>query len=121
MKTINELEFRDWKSKNTDPYGARIFSYAEDWAELLEKDIELHPEMSVQDVIVRFADQRSRQADHDGITGFMYGAAVSTLAQCWIHGDALRRWHNKEVQIGDEGDRANAEGGTLNPALLNIG
>jgi len=33
----------------------------------------------------------------------------------------LRRWHNKENQIGTEGDKANESGGVLNPALLSIG
>ncbi len=53
--------------------------------------------------------------------GFMYGTAVSILSQTWKHGEQLRRWHNKETQIGNEGDIANEKGGTLNPALLTIG
>ena len=59
--------------------------------------------------------------DDDGITVYMYGCAVSVLAKAWKHGEALRRWHNKETQIGTEGDRANESGGVLNPALLTIG
>jgi len=51
----------------------------------------------------------------------MYGCAVVILSKCWEHGEALRRWHNKDTQIGDEGDRANESGGVLNPALLSIG
>jgi hypothetical protein len=43
------------------------------------------------------------------------------LAKCWLHGEALRRWHNKDTQIGTEGDRANERGGVLNPAMLSIG
>jgi hypothetical protein len=54
------------------------------------------------------------------LIGFMYGVAVSMLAQCWKYGEQLRRWHNLDTQIEHEGERANAEGGTLNPALLNI-
>jgi hypothetical protein len=67
------------------------------------------------------AKRASHEADTEGITGFMYGAAVSTLAQAWVHGDRLRRWHNLDVQIGNEGEKANESGGTLNPALMNIG
>lgn len=48
------------------------------------------------------------------------GMAVSMLVQCWEHGEQLRRWHNLETQIGDEGEKANALGGALNPAVLNI-
>jgi hypothetical protein len=46
---------------------------------------------------------------------------VSCLAKCWVHGEALRRWHNKETQLKDEGDKANEEGGVLNPAVLVLG
>jgi hypothetical protein len=36
-------------------------------------------------------------------------------------GEELRRWHNKDVQIGDEGEKANeTPGAVLNPALLTI-
>ena len=110
-----EQEFADWKEKQTDPYGARIFSYAETWADLMEAEIAKGKKL--EDV----AKYSSQTADTDGITGYMYGAAVSVLAQAWIHGDQLRRWHNLDTQIGDEGERANEQGGTLNPALLNIG
>ena len=50
------------------------------------------------------AKEASHLADSEGITGFMYGCAVSMLAQCWKHGEELRRWHNKDTQIGTEGD-----------------
>jgi len=32
----------------------------------------------------------------------------------------LRQWHNLKTQIKDEGEKANASGGVLNPALLTI-
>ena len=118
----NPQEYADWKAKNADdPYGMRIFSYAEDWADMLEKQIAENSELTIQAVIEKYADALSHTADTDGITGFMYGAAVSVLAQSWIHGDQLRRWHNLKTQIHHEGERANEEGKTLNPALLNIG
>jgi hypothetical protein len=117
-------EYADWKAENADDvYGARIFSYAEDWANLIEKQM-CAPESSdwpIEQVIAKYADPLSHLADTDGITGFMYGAAVSVLAKVWIHGDLLRRWHNLKTQIGNEGEKANESGGTLNPALLNIG
>lgn len=101
-------------ANNTDPYGARIYSYAQDWADLMEA------RMAKGENMGRIAKETSDQADTDGITGFMYGAAVTILAASWVHGDQLRRWHNLDTQLGDEGERANAEGGTLNPAVLNI-
>jgi hypothetical protein len=115
-------EYADWKAKQEgDPYGQRIFSYAEDWANLLEKQMVEQPDWTPDMVIVKYADPFSHLADTDGITGFMYGAAVSVLAKAWVHGDLLRRWHNLKTQIGNEGEAANESGGTLNPALLNIG
>ena len=66
------------------------------------------------------AESASYEADIDGITGFMYGAAVSILSQCWKHGEELRRWHNLSTQIKDEGEKANDSGGVLNPAVLSI-
>lgn len=114
MEIIKQKEFDDWKAKNTDPYGARCFSYAEDWANLMEA--KMAEGAKLEDI----AEETSHEADYDGITGFMYGTAVSILASCWKHGDALRRWHNLEFQIGTEGEEANESGGVLNPAVLNI-
>lgn len=67
------------------------------------------------------AKEMSHLADTEGITGFMYGCAVSILSQVWVHGEELRRWHNIETQIKDEGEKANESGGVLNPALLCVG
>jgi hypothetical protein len=103
------------KAANTDPYGGRVISYAEDWANFMER------EMATGKTVAECAKPTSREADTDGITGFMYGAAVSILAAVWAHGEDLRRWHNLDIQIGTEGEKANESGGTLNPALLNIG
>lgn len=113
---IKDQEFWDAQIEaNKDPYGARILSYAKDWAELMETEIDAGNRL--EDI----AKDTSHCADTDGITGFMYGAAVSVLAKVWEHGERLRRWHNLETQIGTEGERANESGGTLNPAVLNIG
>jgi len=107
---------------NTDPYGRRCFTYAEDWANLLEKRIASDAtEPQVMRIIVDHAEEDSHTADTDGITGFMYGAAVSILSHCWTHGEQLRRWHNLKTQLGDEGEKANENVGVLNPALLRIG
>jgi len=112
------LAFQKWKAVNDDdPYGKRIFEYAEHWATLMERDFENG--ISFNDM----AEKHSRTADYDGITGFMYGAAVSVLSLAWLYGEQLRRWHNKETQLGNEGDLANEDSKkpVLNPALINIG
>lgn len=115
MKVTNEALWADHVSVNTEPYGARIVSYARDWADLME--LEMEAGRRLEDV----AQATASRADTDGITGFMYGCAVQVLAECWEHGETLRRWHNLDIQIGTEGEQANESGGTLNPALLFVG
>ena len=112
MKISNDEAWAAAVENNQDPYGSGVIRYAERWADLIEA--RLADGANFKDV----ARATSREADTEGITGFMYGAAVSTLASCWEHGEALRRWHNLYIQIGVEGERANESGGVLNPALL---
>lgn len=100
------------KEQNDDTYGAGIMVYAERWARMMEALLGQGEQLS------DIAEKTSRMADIDGITGFMYGCAVSILADVWEHGEALRQWHNLETQTGTEGEQANANGGVLNPALL---
>ncbi len=109
------VAWQSWQANNTDPYGAGIMSYAERWGRLMEGAL------SRGEKLESVAESTSHLADNDGLTGFMYGAAVSVLAKVWVHGEDLRRWHNLKTQIKDEGERANASGGVLNPALLHIG
>ena len=93
MKIIKgkENKYCDWFEKNNDPYGRRCFTYAEDWADMMEKAMEGGEKL--EDV----ADQLSHDADHDGITGFMYDMAVSILSEAWVHGEKLRQWHNSKT------------------------
>jgi hypothetical protein len=101
---------------NSDGYGACTVRYAERWARFMEG------RMSAGASLAECADAMSQVADTEGITGFMYGCAVSILSKCWIRGEDLRRWHNRHTQIRDEGDKANDKpGAVLNPALLSIG
>ncbi len=95
-------------AKNKDPYGRACFRYASEWATRMEKLI------GDGAAVESIAKQTSHDADDEGISGYMYGVAVSILSDCWIHGEAVG------VQIGDEGERANESGGVLNPALLTI-
>lgn len=73
----------------------------------MEKSIEKGAAVS------EIAEASSNAADTEGITGFMYGCAVNLLARFWVHGEALRAWHNQKY--GYEGV------GTVNPAILSIG
>lgn len=84
-----EVEFskkEDWelgKSKNTDGYGACIYEYAEGWAKLMQ--VEMSKGNSLKDI----AQKTSFEMDFLGISGFMYGAAVSILSHCWKYGEEL--------------------------------
>ena len=108
-----EMEFKsksDWEiglSKNKDGYGSCIYEYAEGWAKLMQA--EMLEGKKLEDI----AEKTSHEMGFLGITGFMYGAAVSVLSHCWLHGEKLRKWHNKEYN--HEGD------GVVNPAILTIG
>jgi hypothetical protein len=115
IELIDEEGWNKFKSNNTDGYGGRVVRYAEEWARLMQTRLDNGG------TIQGSAEETSRMADDDGITGYMYGCAVGVLAKVWKHGEALRRWHNKETQLGTEGDKANESGGVLNPALLSIG
>lgn len=110
IKDGMEAAYIDWKAKNTDPYGAAIFQFAEEWADGIEQGLRIGRTLE------ECAKGCSEYADTlaGGITGFMYGAAVSILSQCWEHGEQLRRWHNTRM------GQPEAEG-TINPALLTVG
>lgn len=111
MKMINAELYNSWKANQSGPYGLAVFEFAERWADAMEEKI------ANAEKLENVAKQLSIEVA-DGITGFQYGVAVSVLAHCWKYGEQLRRWHNLETQIGDEGEKANESGGILNPALL---
>ena len=119
MKMSNEAAWNECNKVNAgDPYGMAVINYAKRWAELMES--RLGAKVGEGPQVADIAEKASHDADTDGITGYMYGCAASILSKCWIHGEDLRRWHNVNVQVGLEGERANENGGTLNPALLHI-
>lgn len=106
FECLDPDKLKDWEKSNTDSYGGRIISYAKEWAKLMQ--IELNEGKELKDI----AEKTSHEADYDGITGFMYGASVQVLTDCWKHGELLRKWHNKEYN--------HAGNGVVNPAILTI-
>ena len=114
MKIKDQAAWDAFVKNNQDPYGSGVVRFAERWADLMEARARQGGTLD------DFAKETSHEADGEGITGFMYGCAVSILSQCWENGEQLRRWHNLDTQIGDEGERANEHGTALNPALINI-
>lgn len=107
--------WQSWIDANKDFYGAACCTYAERWGRMMQ--VAMREGQSV----AKAAESTQFDADLEGITGFMYGCAVGMLSKAWKHGEELRRWHNLNTQIGNEGEKANESGGVLNPALLSIG
>lgn len=128
FKIFRLKEWAKARKVNTDSYGKGILDYAERWARLLQGAID---EAGINDgrkqnkpaiarIISEQAKRLSRLADTGGVTGFMHGAAVATLGRTWKHGELLRRWHNLDAQLSQEGVIANQQGGVLNPAILRL-
>lgn len=110
-KTMTLRDASFWEQMvraNPDSYGAAVLRYAELWARLMEARIS-------EGVALEYcAESLSHLADEEGITGAMYGMAVAVLSKAWIHGEPLRKWHNKEY--------GNPESkGVINPAILTVG
>lgn len=78
------------RAANTDPYGNAVMEYAERWARIMEGRI------AAGAALAEIAQATSHIADNEGISGFMYGAAVSVLGHVWVHGEELRRWRETD-------------------------
>ena len=122
MKTRpdKEIAYKEYVEVNSkDDYSRAVVTFAESWASMMEGGM-LALGMDPDEFINLYAKSFSHNTDTEGITGFMYGGAAWTLGEYWIHGEILRKWHNLDTQIGDEGEAANRKGTTLNPALMMI-
>lgn len=115
LEELPPMQFsEEWKAKrelglknNQDSYWQAIFSYAENWAKLMQEAIEKEWK-----TLEEVAEKLSHDADLEWITWFMYGAAVNILSQTWKYWNELRKWHNKEYKYEWEG--------VVNPAVLTI-
>lgn len=103
---INKESWENQVAINNDSYGKGVMNYAHLWMRLMEGRIQKG------DTLENCAEEASHIADIDGITGFMYGCAVQIISAVWIHGEALRIWHNKQYGISEE------KQGVVNPAIL---
>ena len=116
MTIKNQKEWDKFVETNDDPYGSACVRYAEAWGDLMEISL------SNGSTVEQCASETSHDADTEGITGFMYGCAVSMLSKCWEHGEELRRWHNVDVG-GEAGEKINEsiEAKVINPAVISVG
>lgn len=108
IKSEKEKEFQECV-KPTGSTFAQVMQtasveYAQRWADLMEQKI------ATGQKVADIAEETSNEADTEGITGFMYGYAVSLLSYFWEYGEELRLWHNKKYH--HDGD------GVVNPTIL---
>jgi hypothetical protein len=131
IKPRSETALRAWRANNESGYGRAIIEYAMTWARLMQSKISRG--YRLKDI----ASLASHEADTDGITGFMFGAAVRVLSDVWVYGDDLRIWHNARYVESfwdtlNEGSIREAfcawqrhytmehNGGVINPAIITI-
>jgi hypothetical protein len=114
-KTKPEAEGGDWwhqvRINGTVGYGGRCITYAADWAWLMERRMASEPDKDFGEI----AKETEKECDYDGLTGFMYGAAVQELSTYWKHGDQLRIWHNRNYGVPSDTE------GVVNPAIITMG
>ena len=97
MKIVNQKAYEDFKKVNSDNfYNRSTIKYAEEWADLME--IEIESGKSVSEI----AKETSHKVPED-ITGSQYNYAVRVLCDCWIYGEELRKFHNKKYGHDGEG------------------
>lgn len=105
----NEVAKKEWdisRSNNQDSYGKGVVDFCERWANLMEMQITNGKKLT------EIASDTEKEADTDGITGFMYGCAIDTLSQVWKYGDELKAWHNRKYMYEGEG--------VVNPVILSM-
>lgn len=116
--SIKSEKLADWQKglkNNEDPYGRACFVFANELAKNLE-DIMIDLGRPFNELTTNEIKQAEKKADEvvGGITGFMYGVAISCLSEVWQYGEELRKWHNS--QMGQPEAK-----GTINPAIMTVG
>lgn len=72
-------------SENTDSYGRAVIENAADWAQRMEKAL-------AQGYKLEKIAKSTMAYTNVGMTGFMPGFVVDTLAEVWRHGESLKKW-----------------------------
>ena len=90
MKILVGMEkiYDDWKNDNQDAYGKECFKFAEDWADLMEKEID--KDNDIKKVLKEKALETRMQATNYRLcTEFMFAVASNILVKCWEYGKYL--------------------------------
>ena len=109
-------KWQKWVDSNQDSYGRAAVVFAAEWAKNMDEMIAQTENKVFSDLTTKQISEASEKADDiaGGITGFMFGAAVQMLSECWSFGEDLRKYHNSKL------GQPEAEV-TLNPAVVTIG
>lgn len=86
FECADQPAYDSWKAKNTDGYGNAVFVFAEQWAKLMQ--VEIQSGKTISDC----AKGLVSEADTVGLSGFQYGAACNILSTCWKHGEQFKEW-----------------------------
>lgn len=94
-------------------YVEYVFEKAEELAWRLEERIKyLSNDKTIEEIINTETEEITNGVWNDGMTGYQYGLIMRILSIYWVHGEPLRKWHNK--QYGYECD------GIVNPAVWHM-
>ena len=119
IKESKTKEFEEMVETNShDDYSKGTVDFAIRWAEEMETLLEKEEQNGVHKTPMKIGDvakYAEKLADTDGITGFMYGCAMAILSKYWEYGEDLRIWHNSK--FGATGEKANNNGGVINPPI----
>lgn len=115
MPITNEDGWKKCVENNQDGYGAQIVAVVRHLMDMLDDE---SFELKTCHEAITLADDKT---EDPGITGFMAGCVANIVSQVHSRGEEWRKKWNTENQIRNEGEKANKDGGVLNPALLTIG
>ena len=103
-----EVDYEKYKFLNQDEQGKRVIAFGERIADYVEENTS-----GVEEVMeVAFSNAVTAAQLDPPIVGTLYGCAIAGLWKFWVHGEALRLWHN--VQFGKE------VSGVVNPEMVDL-
>ena len=100
MKILAGMEdfYADWKKENEDAYGKECFKFAEDWAELMEAEIE--KDHDIKKVLKEKAlETRMKATNYRYATDFMFAIASNILCKCWEYGKYLEEFNETMLEF----------------------
>ena len=98
MKILVGMEkiYDDWKKDNQDAYGKECFKFAEDWANLMEKEID--KDNDIKKVLKEKAlETRMQATNYRFETDFMFAVASNILVKCWEYGKYLDEFNKTMI------------------------